>query len=64
MHSPQTLLLNHGFGVELINIEDWVSKLLKTLNEVDDEDTLEEAMGNLGESSVSHVIGKQRGILG
>jgi hypothetical protein len=64
MNFPDSLMLGHGFGVELLCMGDWMTKMNKVIDEIADEGDLGRAIKFAPKTSVSHVIGKQRGVLG
>ncbi|EPS40295.1 hypothetical protein H072_5906 [Dactylellina haptotyla CBS 200.50] len=57
---PYTLLLNHGSGVELLNLEDWMGNLSKVMDQEDDEGVIEEALFRSERTAVLHAIGAPR----
>ncbi|KAF3906361.1 hypothetical protein ABW20_dc0104274 [Dactylellina cionopaga] len=54
---PYTLLLNHGFGVELLNLEDWMNKLSKVMDQEDDEGVIEDALNKSERTTVLRALG-------
>ncbi|EWC46952.1 hypothetical protein DRE_03714 [Drechslerella stenobrocha 248] len=58
---PHILLLCHGFGVELLNLEDWMGRVSKVMDQEDDEHAIEGALNNAGGTSIIHAIGAQKG---
>ncbi|KAJ6263309.1 hypothetical protein Dda_1872 [Drechslerella dactyloides] len=58
---PHSLLLNHGAGVALFSLEDWMGRLSKVMDQEDDEHVIEETLKKAERTSVVHAIGPQKG---
>ncbi|KAF3911600.1 hypothetical protein AA313_de0200351 [Arthrobotrys entomopaga] len=60
---PYTLLLNHGFGVELLNLEDWMNNLSRVMDQEDDEGAIEEALNRSERTAVIRAIAAPKGVM-
>ncbi|KAF3938225.1 hypothetical protein ABW19_dt0204563 [Dactylella cylindrospora] len=61
---PHSILLNHGFGVELLSLDDWMSRLSKVIDQEDDEGAIEAALSSVEKTSVVHAVARPRGNIG
>ncbi|KAK6519602.1 hypothetical protein TWF281_003424 [Arthrobotrys megalospora] len=57
---PNTLLFSHGYGVEMLNLEDWMTKLTAVIDQEEDERVIETALAKAERTGVIHVIGGQK----
>ncbi|KAK6358460.1 hypothetical protein TWF730_007794 [Orbilia blumenaviensis] len=57
---PGTLLFNHGYGVEMLNLDDWMKSLTDVVDQEEDENVIGNALMKAEPTGVVHVLGSQR----
>ncbi|KAK6501734.1 hypothetical protein TWF481_009561 [Arthrobotrys musiformis] len=54
---PNTLVFSHGYGIEILNLGDWMYKLTSVIDQEEDERAIETALAKMERTGVTHVIG-------